>query len=242
MASPLPGDDSHLSRIATHWPKLLDRDKCEVARYWRAIYCYIVSAVRRPEEAEELTGVFLERFVSGTYFAALDPAKGRFRDYLKRCLHNMVADHLRAEKAERKHRQPLPDSNDVPAQAASQAEDDFDRVLGEDCLARAWAELFQLQKSTRIPYATVLEYKTNQPQLRSDALAAQLNVQLGTNWNAASVRKTVERAREYFAGFLIDEVMSSLPTKENDRLEDELIALKLLPYVKATLERRKAAG
>ena len=226
MTSQLPGDDSHLSRIATHLPELRGQDNSEISRYWRAVYCYILNLVRQPEKAEELTGRFLERFVEGRFFKLFDSGKGRFRDYLKSCLRNLVTDYLRAEKKEREHWHPLPADDNllVSKEQVVMAEENFDSVLGEDCLARAWKGLFQLQERSKTPFATVLEFKSKHPEVRSDAMAAQLNQQLGTDWTGSYLRKILERARDQFAGLLIDEVLKSLPLGEKDRLEEELIS------------------
>jgi len=79
-----------LSRISTRWSVLRQahqgpEDAAAAARqelmqrYCGAVYRYLLSAVRDPHTAEDLTQEFALRFVGG-HFHRADPSRGRFRD------------------------------------------------------------------------------------------------------------------------------------------------------------------
>src|SRR5262245_14644024 len=72
-----------------------------LARYGKAVYRYLLGALRDPEVDDEIYQEFALRFVRGD-LAGADPARGRFRDYLKGVLSHLVGDHYR-----RKRKQPL---------------------------------------------------------------------------------------------------------------------------------------
>ncbi len=61
-------------------------------------------------------------------------------------------------------------------------------------------------------------------------------------FTAASVRKTLQRAREKFAALLVEEVTRSIESNDPTHVEDELIALDLLRYCRVALERVQRRG
>src|SRR5437870_4779704 len=120
----------NLSRISTRWSALRQAhqgpEKAAAAarqelmeRYCGAIYRYLLSAVRDPHAAEDLTQEFALRFVRGRFRNA-DPKRGRFRDYVKTSLFHLVDDYRR-----RQARAPRPVSleNNEPADTTSPTED-----------------------------------------------------------------------------------------------------------------------
>src|SRR5581483_5349203 len=103
-------EDDRLSQIATRWSLLLEArgggDASRAARgelllrYHAPVYRYLRGLVRDEAAAEELCQEFALRFLRGDFRHA-DPARGRFRDYLRVALR-----HLAAERARRP--QPFP--------------------------------------------------------------------------------------------------------------------------------------
>ena len=89
------GDSPGSAAIA--WQELMQRD-CGAA------YRYLLRAVRDPHVAEDLSQEFALRFIRGRFRHA-DPGRGRFRDYVKSALFNLVHDHRR-----RQAREPRPGS------------------------------------------------------------------------------------------------------------------------------------
>jgi len=95
-----------LSRISTRWSVVWDAHHGSggdaaaarrelVLEYGGAVYRYLVGAVRDPDAAEELAHEFAVRVMNGELHRA-DPERGRFRDYVKRVLVNLVNDHVQS--------------------------------------------------------------------------------------------------------------------------------------------------
>src|SRR5437667_8006563 len=123
--------DEHLSHIATQWSVLYEAHKGSapeaararqllMQRYCGAVYRYLLRAVRDPHVAEDLTQEFALRFIRGSFRNA-DPGRGRFRDYVKTSLFNLVHDYRR-----RQGKEPRPlsaDGVDPPAPDDSSEQD-----------------------------------------------------------------------------------------------------------------------
>jgi RNA polymerase sigma factor (sigma-70 family) len=68
-----------------------------VAAYWRPVYKLIRLRWRRsPEDAEDLTQSFFARALEKEFFAGYDPAKGRFRTFLRTCVDRFVSNEEKA--------------------------------------------------------------------------------------------------------------------------------------------------
>src|SRR5437773_1589953 len=94
-----------LSQITTIWADLFQAHEgtpSEISpaqqrlllRYTPAVHGYLRGATRDPDVADDLFQEFALRLVRGD-FRPVDPDQGRFRDYLKRTLTNLVTDHQR---------------------------------------------------------------------------------------------------------------------------------------------------
>ena len=67
------------------------------AAYWRPVYKHVrLSRRRSPEDAEDLTQAFFARAVEKDFFAGYDPAKGRFRTFLRTCVDRFAANEEKA--------------------------------------------------------------------------------------------------------------------------------------------------
>lgn len=244
-----PGEQ-RLSRLQTYWT-VLGRCRGETAgavaakqqlleRYTPAVRRYLLGALRDAEAADELTQEFAVRFMRGDLHRA-DPARGRFRDFVKGVLFHLVADHHRGRK-----RSPagLPDESLADDRSADPADGDdtFEESWRGELLDRAWAALRKHQDETGQLYYSVLQYRAKQPDRRSAEMAEGLTAELGKPVNAAWVRQTLHRARERFADFLLDEVLQTLREPSADLLEDELITVGLLEYCRPALDKRRASG
>src|SRR5437867_9487672 len=96
-----PSDlNQRLSKIATLWTVVFrahegGADSAQEARnrlmlrYSGAVYRYLLGAVRDPEAAGDLCQEFALRFLRGDFRRAA-PERGRFRDYVKSALINLV--------------------------------------------------------------------------------------------------------------------------------------------------------
>jgi RNA polymerase sigma-70 factor (ECF subfamily) len=71
-------------------------------------------------------------------------------------------------------------------------------------------------------------------------MAEQLSPQLGKPLTAAGVRQMLHRARDRFAGLLLDEVAHSLDQPSVEDIEQELLELGLLEHCRPALRRHTA--
>ncbi len=237
-----------LSQIETAWTMVFDAHQGEgdvvgsaqkqlLRRYGGAVYNYLERVLRDPDAAQELSQEFAVRFLRGD-FHRVDPARGRFRDFVRRALSNLCMDYYR-----RKRTRPVPVSPEALEPVAAvepelEQDAEFTRRWREGLMDRAWEELALLEGQTGQEFFTVLRYRTNNPQLTSAQLAQQLGQRLGRPLSAAGVRQTLHRAREKFAELLLQEVSRTLDEPTRERLEEELSDLGLLEYCRAALDRR----
>jgi RNA polymerase sigma-70 factor (ECF subfamily) len=238
------GQNERLSQIGTLWTQMFQATAADsdeggpprelVLRYYGAVYRYLLGAVRDEDTALDLAQEFARRFLRGDFRNA-DPARGRFRDFLKASLRNLVNDHWKRQQKVKQRAAP----EEIAEPAAATAEDDFETSFRDDLLARTWEALATSERETGRPFCTVLLCKTRQPDLDTAGLVAVLEPQLGKHFSEAAMRQTLHRARVLFSDLLLDEVGRSAGTSDLDRLAEELVALNLLEYCRSALERRR---
>jgi RNA polymerase sigma factor (sigma-70 family) len=70
-----------------------------IAAYWKPVYKYIRLRWRRsPEDAQDLTQEFFLRALEKNHFAPYDPARARFRTFLRTCLDGFLANEEKAAR------------------------------------------------------------------------------------------------------------------------------------------------
>ena len=240
--------EQHLSHIDTGWDTLHQAhrgtaDEAAAARsvllerYCGAVYRYLLSAVRDPSVAEDLTQEFALRFIQGRFRMA-DPSQGRFRNYVKTALFHLVDDwRKRPGKGPRPVR--LDSDEQVPApDDDAAAEQAFRTSWRQELLSRTWKALEAAQQQDGKPYHDVLRFRVDNPDMPSAQMAEQLSARLGKPLTAAGVRQLLHRARERFADLLLEEAQVSLEGAGHADLEEELAELDLLRYCQAALQRR----
>jgi RNA polymerase sigma-70 factor (ECF subfamily) len=247
IAVELGGPDPHLSQIETQWTLVLrarggadpSAQSAVLERYRGAVFRYLLASLRDREAASDLAQEFALRLLRGDFRNA-DPGRGRFRDYVKRVVYHLMVDHHRAR---RDANQPAA----VEAAVADPADDwarDHDRQFLEswraELLARAWAELDQLEARTGQPFASVLRTRVEEPDLHSPELAERVGQRLGRPLTAGWVRQNLHRSRDIFVELLLDQVTRSLEDPTPDRVEEELAELDLLERCRPALRRLRA--
>jgi RNA polymerase sigma-70 factor (ECF subfamily) len=238
----------HLSRISTQWSVIFqahqggaeavtEAQRQLMLRYGGAAYRYLLGLLRDPDAADELSQEFAVRFLRGD-FRRVDPQRGRFRDFLKTALRNLVVDHHRRRSTRPRQ---LPADAPEPADPADH-DPDLDRQFLDswrrELLDRAWEALARAERETGQPLHTVLRFRADHPDLRSAQMAEQLGAVLDRAVSADWVRKTLERARNRFADLLLDDVAHSLDYPGPDAVEEELLDVGLLEYCRPALGRR----
>jgi RNA polymerase sigma-70 factor (ECF subfamily) len=240
-------EDQSLDEIETLWADVMrahqrDEEAQEarvqlVLRYIGAVRRYLTWALHDPDAAAELAQEFAIRMMRGDFRRA-DPARGRFRDFVRTATRNLVHDYRRRQRV----RRPTP-ADLAPEPIAAPVDYDepdaeFLRSWRGELLHRAMAALAEYEKRTERPYYEVLTLRMRNPELTSMQMAALIARRSGRAVGDVWVRQTMRRARECLAGLLLDEVSASLGCDSIAALEHELIALDLLGYCKEELRRR----
>ena len=239
--------EPRLSQMTTHWTAVIeahsgtpDQVKPAVSRlmcrYAGAVHRYFLKAVKNPDDADELDQEFAVRFLRGD-FRRSSRDRGRFRDYVKRAVQNMIIDHFRRKNTSKARNSSIAGPA-IPDPALSRFEREFIASWRSDLLDRAWNALSALEKTSGQPYHTVLRFRVDHPDLPSDEAAESLSRAVGRLLSAGAVRQAVMRSRRKFVDFLLGEVLASMDHPTQDELEEELGDLKLLEYCRPFLKRR----
>lgn len=234
--------DHRLDQIATQWSLLRiahgdplaagdDARKRLLLRYAGAVRNYVGALLQDDQEADEVAQDVMVRMLRGD-FGQADPGRGRFRDLLKVSVKNMVRTHwerkrrrsgvgLEIEKLEHEFA-----TTDAP-------EIDFEKSWRRSALDMTWKALETFQQQTPgCVYYTLLRLRAAHPTDDSTQLAERLSAATGRPWRADAMRQQLRRTRLRFAQLLIEELAASLSKPTPDAIEDELIDLGLMEYVK----------
>ncbi len=243
-------DDLRLSRIDTLWSvvrqanegsmeKARQAQQTLLDRYGGAVRRYLLGSLRSEDAADEVFQEFSLKLVSGAFQRA-NASHGRFRAFLKTTLFHLIIDYQRRGK--RNAAQALPgETPDRPFCEDRLAEEDraWTRSWREELLAKGWAALARVEKSSGTPYYTVLRFRAEHPELRSQEIADQLNGTIAKRLGSSSVRVLIHRARELLAEEVLDLVLDSIDDASLDECEQELIDVNLLEYCRPALQRRR---
>ena len=235
--------EDRLSRIETQWTVVqrahgdtvdgkLPAKESVLHRYRGAVLRYLIGAVGDAEEAEELSQEFAIRFLRGD-FHRVSPDRGRFRQYVKSVLINLVNDHFKARKNAERQLSPKAPDPAVGPETLSEGPS-FEDCLREDLLNAAWSAL----QKDNVRYHAALLMRVENPDLSSRELAEQLTESLDSEVTAAWVRKNLERARTKFAQILVQQVENSGDCSTHDELRSELESLSLMRYCRTAFESR----
>lgn len=232
-------EDSRLSEISTNWDEIIAaRDDAAGAirnqilvRYASCVYKYILAGARNVDAADDLSQEFALRFVRGDYKNA-DPSKGRFRDYLRVSLRNLITDQFRKNKevALNVSAAEMLSGAHVDCHLAD-LDRDFHANWRKQVLGFAWKALRDSDSGRSNDYFTVLRYRSLNPEAKSTQMAKVLSIQLGKQVNSEWVRQKLSRARHKFADLLAMEVRNSLSDKTEEAIREELAELGLLKYL-----------
>lgn len=70
-----------------------------ISAYWKPVYKYLRMKWRATEvDAQDLTQEFFARALEKDFFESYEPAKGRFRTFLRTCLDGFVSNQRKAER------------------------------------------------------------------------------------------------------------------------------------------------
>ena len=236
-------NDQRLSQIQTNWtevfggvfgnqsdaPQACDAQRDLLIRYVGPVYRYLRAAVRDSDVADDLAQEFAFRILRGDFKKA-DPQRGRFRDFIKRALRNLVNDHFR-----RQNKSPISLTDDVAQVSGSnpgQTDEAFDQGWRREILALTWTAMDEADVETKTCYAVVLKARAQDPSADSTQLALQVGEKLQREVNAAWVRQNLRRARVRFNELLRKEVCRTIGSNDAAAIESELAELGLLKYTR----------
>lgn len=240
--------DDRLSELSTHWTMLFqanhgtpdqvsDALRLLMLRYEGAVHRYFLKVMGDPDIARELDQEFALRFLKGK-FLKYDPRLGRFRDYVKRAIRNLMQDYYREHgKSRRLDTEMEMAVVDDSGTAPEMYERHLIAAWRDELLDRAWISLEEHEKRSGQPYHTVLKFRAQHPELRSPEMAERLGPILGQSLTSGALRQKLQRAREQWVRYLVDEVKVSLKEPSREAVEEELADLKLLELCKPVLER-----
>jgi RNA polymerase sigma-70 factor (ECF subfamily) len=242
-----PDPDPPLREIETHWSDVLRASRPDseantarsrlVLQYIAAVQQYMARVLRNDEAAAELAQEFAVRVLRGDFRRA-DPARGRFRDFLRIAALNLVNDYRRRSRSRQLARRPEALEPAAPQPEADEPDAEFLQTWRMELFRRSMASLDAYQRRTGRPYHDLISLRSGEPQPSSAQMAAALSVRLGKPLSEGWVRQTLRRARECLADLLLDEVSISLEGCSIEELEQELIILDLLDYCRESLRRR----
>ncbi|MBX9579666.1 MAG: sigma-70 family RNA polymerase sigma factor [Gemmataceae bacterium] len=196
-----------------------------LARYGGAVRRYLGRAVPDPHAAADVFQEFAVSLLRGKLRTA-DPGRGRFRDYVKKVLRNLLAKHRK--KAARR---PPPPGTAVAPSPADDIDAELDGPWPAGLLARAWAALEDAQP---LLYAA-LRFRADHPDVDYPNAATRVGATVGRPITPEALRQAVHRARRHFALLLVDGVGHTLKEPTAAAVERELADLELLEYCRPVL-------
>jgi Sigma-70 region 2 len=226
--------ETNLDMIETNWD-LIHEPYYVVNRYAPAIHGYLFALLKNTHDAEDVAQELL-LWLSQYGLPRVRQERGRFRDYLKRVLHNKARNFLRhCACSPSKQRS---DFKDVAAPPESP--DQTWLVQWRDCLLkRAWDDLKIHEGHTpNNLFYTVLQLITQYPGEDSTQLAHRASLN-GKLIRGDAFRKQVSRGRRLFAQLLVNEIALTLDHPDAAQVEEELVDLDLMRYVRKFLPVRK---
>jgi RNA polymerase sigma-70 factor (ECF subfamily) len=232
-----PHPDGGLDQIETDWSMVYEPAQV-VLRYAQAIQRYLNALIKHKHDAEEVAQEFF-LWVTQHGLPRARRERGRFRDYLKKVVRNAALNYLTRKQPPRHSDCDL---LNVPAP------DDRERIPDQEwvvhwrhcLLKRAWKRLEKHQlRSPDNLFHTVLRLCARHPGEDSRALAERASEASGKAVSPDAFRKQVSRARRTFAQLLVKEIAETLDTPATEDVQDELVDLGLMTYVRDFLPLRR---
>jgi RNA polymerase sigma factor (sigma-70 family) len=223
---------SRLDQISTRWEAVRDPVRF-VMRYAPAIERFLRVLVKNPQDAEDVS----QEFLAGVFRRGFPPESnlhGRFRNYLIAAVRNAARAHFRRKSPTRianDDLETIPDGHDSHTEAEREWLNSWRQCL----LDRVWEALEnQQRKSPDSHYHAVLRLAVDHPDEDSQRLASRAGLR------PEAFRKQLSRARRKFAKLLVDEVARTLAVPTPLTIEEELIDLELMAYVRDQMHEAKA--
>ncbi len=223
-----------ISRIQTQWSLLqqahqpLSPEQAQqaraavVQRYISPIYRYLRRIMRNADAAEDVAHDIVLKLLQGQMSGAT-PDRGRFRDYLKTVLINAA----RSWQTKNVRNQMV--SNELEDKPIDTDDREFDSCVRSEVMQAAWKDLEESERRTKQPVASVLRWRTTVASTSTEGLQTLLLQVTGRQYTGDGARKLLQRSRDEYAQFVLEQVRQLLPPDQRDKaaLEEELLALGL---------------
>jgi RNA polymerase sigma-70 factor (ECF subfamily) len=229
---------NHLSDLSTSWTLLIqahqgaeaERKRARdtlIQRYRVVVRRYLGGALRHepnaPTAVDDCEQECWKRLVEGRFQGA-NPQRGRFRDYLRAVLSNLVNDQRR------QRRQAPGELGEVASPLAEPfSDDEYRKVYGAELLRRALERLRLQDEQTGQGFHAVLLTRRDHTEDSMEELARRLS-QPEQEQNANWVRQMLYRARRHLCELIRLEVAGELSNPTREAVDEELAELGLLVY------------
>ena len=239
MDNPVPatGPNRPEAFQTTHWSVVLSagHESEGVARaaleklcqaYWFPLYAYVRRQGHSPEDSQDLTQAFFERFLERGYFARADQERGWFRTFLLTSLQHFLQEEWRRNQRQKRGGgatfatlSPGEAEQRYTAEPRHELSPDvlYDRRWAEAVLERVMARLANDYASTgRTTVYTRLQQFLwgRQAEVSYAAMGAELGLA------ESAVKVAVHRLRQRFRDLLREEVANTVQSA--DQIEAEL--------------------
>lgn len=219
-----------LDQISTRWAILKDPVQF-LLRYGPALRKYLQALLKNPDDVDEIAQDILTKVVQNAFNRA-NPDNGRFRDYLKVAVRNAALMHLRRKKAVQPGASVLLQIAD-PLQTALLADQEWLADWQRCIMNKAWRALDSHERrAADNHFYTVLRLSVDHADEDSTKLAERASRKIGKPLRPDAFRKQVSRARRMFAELLLEEVTNTLEQPTPEQIEEELIEIGLMDYVR----------
>ena len=232
---PTPGDFP-----STHWSRVLAAGDPEapLARkalselcqaYWFPLYAYFRRRVQDPDRAQELTQDLFVRLLEKGALAAADPARGRFRSFLRAVCADFLANRRDWERATKRGGGRTTFSLDL-----AEAEDRYGRepaheLTAERIFDRTWAltllqrVLDQLRREFESAGQGANFAELGAVLTDADSVVPYKTIAARLNMSEGAVRVAVHRLRRRYGALLRAEIAATVG--DPAEVEDEIRAL-----------------
>ena len=245
---------SHISRILTH-PSVLQNPVTFFEVYEVPVRKFFTCLCRNIHEADEQFQNFAVKFLSGA-FDKYTPAKGRFRDYLKRSLRNQVK---RSARKGAKFAVPIPEDLDAADPSSwepiENALREFDVIEGEQ-IKRLVEEDMRADEEDRLnQFHSILQFAVGYQQQRLNEFARDggrikvpvsavvdfIRERFGEVVNSDNAKQRMFRAKVAYASKMIAEIGLRITDQSIDSIREAGRELGLLVYIEGELARREGS-
>ena len=198
-------------------------------RYWFPVYAYVRRRVGDVHQAEDLTQEFLCRLNEKNFWAAADPARGRFRSFLLTAVKNFLASEWRREAAAKRGGGARAVSLDFESGESRLSRHPADTNTPEAEFDRRWAVALLEHVLARLESDFAAEGKAEQFQVLKPLLAGRSSetpiaeAAAKLNMTEGAAKTAAHRLRRRYRELLREEIAQTVASPEE--VDDEIRSL-----------------